>query len=167
MKLNKVLLNISAFFCFIIGAIYIFSLVFIPVGVYCFIAGRIFSKKADHLLDDFQVEKKTMLAYSIFSSIACFPIGLLSLIAYFRLYGNNVKVQQGEFIKINTIEEVDVKDVVEELKTEDAKETEETSEYTEEEKMEKIEKLRKFKEKNIISEEEFEMAKEQIYKKNK
>ena len=67
MKLNKVLLNIASVFCFIFGAVYIFSLVFIPIGVYCFVAGKKFSYKADHLLDSYAVDKKMLFAYSIFS----------------------------------------------------------------------------------------------------
>ena len=60
MKTNKVLLNIVSVFCFIFGAFYIFSLVFIPVGIYCFAAGKLFSHKADHLLDNFVADKKIM-----------------------------------------------------------------------------------------------------------
>ena len=166
-KSNKVLLNISAVICFIFGAFYIFSLVFIPVGIYCFVAGRLFSHKADHLLDNYVVDKKSMKAYTIFASIACFPLGCLSIIAYFGIYGNNVKVEDNEVIKFNFFNAPDEDEEVEkaeEVAQEEVKE-ESAKEETEEEKMEKLEKLRKFKEKNIITEEEFEMAKEQIFKK--
>ena len=104
MKANKVLLNIVSVFCFLFGAFYIFSLVFIPVGIYCFTAGKLFSHKADHLLDNFVGDKKLMKAYVIFVSIACFPFGCLSIIAYFGIYGNNVKVQNSEYIKVETSE---------------------------------------------------------------
>jgi hypothetical protein len=170
MKANKVLLNITSVFCFLFGACYIFSLVFIPVGIYCFVAGRLFSHKADHLLDNYVSDKKTMKAYTIFASIACFPFGCLSIIAYFGIYGNNVKVEKSEVINFNIFDAPETEETensnqepVEEVeeKVEDAKEE------TEEEKMEKLEKLRKFKEKNIITEEEFEMAKEQIFGKDK
>jgi len=167
MKANKVLLNITSVFCFLFGACYIFSLVFIPVGIYCFVAGRLFSHKADHLLDNYVSDKKTMKAYTIFASIACFPFGCLSIIAFFGIYGNNVKVQTAESVKIEPVEEV-VEETVE-VKTEEVPEEkkEEMTEETEAEKLEKLEKLRKFKEKNIISEEEFEMAKEQMFGKDK
>lgn len=158
MKLNKVLLNIASVFCFIFGAVYIFSLVFIPIGVYCFVAGKKFSYKADHLLDSYAVDKKMLFAYSIFASIACFPFGLLSLWAYFGIYNNNVKVENAQEIKIEKIEEN-----VEEVKDVDEEKVEEVKEETEEEKLEKLEKLRNFKEKGIITEDEFEMAKEQIF----
>ena len=103
MKLNKILLNILSVICFIFGACYIFSLVFIPIGIYCFSAGKLFSDKADHLLDNFVADKKMMKAYTIFVSIACFPLGLLSIFVYLGIYGNNVKVQTSENIKIETI----------------------------------------------------------------
>ena len=164
MKSNKILLNITSVFCFLFGACYIFSLVFIPIGIYCFAAGKLFSNKADHLLDNFVADKKTMKAYVIFVSIACFPFGMLSILAYFGIYGNNVKVHETESIKIKPVDEPAEfvpDEIVEEKKEESLKEE------SEEEKLEKLEKLRKFKEKNIISEEEFEMAKEQMFGKDK
>ena len=159
MKLNKVLLNIAAVFSFIFGAIYIFSLVFIPVGIYCFVAGRKFSYKADHLLEDYSVDRKVIYKYSIFASIACFPFGLLAFLAYFRIYNNNIKVA--------TFAKVEVEPIVEEnqLSVDESEEKVEESvkEETAQEKQEKLEKLRKFKEKGIITEEEFEMAREQMF----
>lgn len=165
MKANKVLLNITSVFCFLFGACYIFSLVFIPVGIYCFSAGKLFSHKAEHLLDNFVADKKTMKAYTIFVSIACFPFGLLSVIAYLGIYGNNVKIETAESVRVESVEEP-ASFVVEESINEEVKEESEKEE-TEEEKIEKLEKLRKFKEKNIITEEEFEMAKEQMFGKSK
>ena len=163
MKTNKVLLNIVSVFCFLFGACYIFSLVFIPLGIYCFSAGKLFSNKADHLLDNFVADKKLMKGYVIFVSIVCFPFGLLSVIAYLGIYGNNVKVQTTESVKIDTAEELTEFEV--ETETEEIQEN--VKEETEAEKLEKLEKLRKFKEKNIITEEEFEMAKEQMFGKDK
>ena len=165
MKLNKVLLNIVSVICFIFGACYIFSLVFIPIGIYCFAAGKLFSHKAEHLLDNFAADKKTMKSYTIFVSLVCFPLGLLSVFAYLGIYGNNVKVQKAESVKIE-----EVKDSMEYI-FEDYNEVEDkeglVKEESEVEKLEKLEKLRRFKEKNIITEEEFEMAKEQMFGKDK
>lgn len=164
MKLNKVLLNVVSVVCFLFGAFYIFSLVFIPVGIYCFTAGKMFSQKADHIMDNYSVDQKTMRAYSIFASIACFPLGLLSLIAYFRIYSNNVKVETTQSEKVETVE---TDNETENLKTEEEAnaepETEVSNEETEEEKIKKLEKLRNFKKKGIITEEEFEMAREQMF----
>ena len=60
MKVTKVLLNIMSVVSFVYGALYCFSLVFIPVGVYCFIAARRFSYKAEHLFDNYAVTDKTI-----------------------------------------------------------------------------------------------------------
>jgi len=167
MKFNKFILNLTSVFCFIYGALYCFTLVFIPVGIYCFIAGKLFSYKADHLLDNVTLNKKNMLGYTIFVSIACFPFGLLIIIAYFKLYGNNVKVENFEYQKVESESNPGElkKDETEDANKESEKVDNVTPEETEEEKLEKLEKLKKFREKNIISEEEFEMAKQQMFDK--
>lgn len=157
MKKNRILLNILSVICFIFGAFYIFTLVFIPIGIYCFVAGRMFSYKADHLLDNYAADKKTMKNYAWFISIVCFPLGLLSIIVYISVYGNNVKVDTLEHQKLETINDNVSENIA---KEEDTKQEE--NQETEEEKFEKLEKLKNFKDKNIITEEEFEMAKEQI-----
>lgn len=174
MKKSKVVLNILSVFCFIYGAIYCFSLVFIPVGVYCFIAGRLFSKKAEHVLDNYTTDKKTLTRYFIFVSISCFPFGLLSILAYYFIYGNNVKVDNFNYIKINDVEKdetdsgktelnSETEEIAEKLEVEEKDKTVKESEETEEEKLEKLSKLEKFKEKGIITEEEFELARQQMF----
>ena len=178
MKTTKILLNIMSVICFIYGAFYLFSLVFIPVAVYCFLAGKRFSYKAEHLYDTFTVTNQTLKNYTIFVCIACFPLGLLALIPYYLIVSNNVKIS-GFKVSSNddgASQEVDVQDVKqesvkqEEVKTEVEKQPEEVKESveTEEEKLEKFKKLENFKEKGIITEEELEMAREQLFgKKNK
>lgn len=164
MKKNKVLLNIVSVFCFVYGALYIFSLVFIPIGIYCFSAGKKFNYKADHLLDNYAIDKKSMKFYTIFISIACFPFGLLSIIAYFGIYGNNVKVDGYEYTRVTSVEEK-----AETFKSEEDTVSEENAsgvKETEEEKLAKLEKLKNFRDKKIITEEEFEMAKEQMFGKD-
>lgn len=165
MKLNKVLLNIASVISFIFGAFYIFSLVFIPVGIYCFTAGKRFSYKADHLLDNYAVDKKVLYGYSIFVSVVCFPLGLIALLAYFRIYSNNIKVETAENSNLESDKETIVQDNEIEIETESSQAN--VQEETEEEKMEKLEKLRKFKEKGIITEDEFEMARKQMFAKDK
>lgn len=170
MKKTRVVLDILSVISFVFGALYCFTLVFIPVGVYCFSAGKLFSSKADHLLDNYSTDRKILVRYFIFVAIACFPLGLLSILAHSFLYGNNVKVDNFNYVKITSVEpdekENDSKsednvDSVEE-KQETVQAQEEQTE-TEEEKLEKLAKLENFKEKGIISEEEFEMAREQMF----
>lgn len=168
MKKAKVTLNILAVISFLFGALYCFTLVFIPIGVYCFAAGKLFSYKAEHMLDSYTADKKTLTRYFIFVAIACFPLGLVSGLAYLFLFGNNVKVEELNYVKITDVapeekqESTDAEtNVKEEVKEELA--DEKPQEETEEEKLEKLSKLENFKEKGIISEEEFEMAKEQMF----
>lgn len=171
MKKNKVLLNIVSFFCFVFGALYIFSLIFIPIGIYCFSAGKKFNYKADHMLDNYGVDKKTMKFYTVFVSIFCFPFGLLSIISYFGIYGNNVKVDGFQYTRVTEVSKSDENEKAEqEVREENAVtdvEKTEVREESEEEKLEKLEKLKNFRDKNIISEEEYEMAKEQMFGKDK
>ena len=161
MKKTKVVLNILSVICFIFGAVYCFSLVFIPVGVYCFSAGKLFSSKADNLLNNYSADQKILTRYFIFVSIVCFPLGLLSILAYYFLYGNNVKVDNFNYVKITDVKpeekqsEQDSQNE-EEPSNESINQAEEVKEETEQEKLEKLEKLAKFKDKGIISEEEFE-----------
>lgn len=165
MKKNKVILNIVSVFCFIYGAMYIFSLVFIPIGIYCLSAGKKFNYKADHLLDNYAIDKKAMRFYTTFVSIFCFPFGLLSIIAYLGIYGNNVKIDDFEQIKVTDIEE-ETNSKTEETENSDEEKISQNSQdedESEEEKLKKLEKLKNFRDKNIISEEEFEMAKEQMF----
>lgn len=168
MKKTRIVLDILSVISFVFGALYCFTLVFIPVGVYCFSAGKLFSSKADHLLDNYSTDKKTMVRYFIFVAIVCFPLGLLSILAHAFLYGNNVKVDNFNYVKITTVEpeeKEESKDNSDEKQEEPAAEepVKEEQTETEEEKLEKLAKLENFKEKGIITEEEFEMAREQMF----
>ena len=163
MKASKILLNIASVVCFIYGALYLFSLVFIPVGVYCFLAGKRFSYKAEHLYDTYSVTNETLKNYTIFVSIACFPLGLIALIPFYLLVSNKVKVSG---FKVSSGDDVAVQDASVQEKVEEEKpETIAVEEKleTEEEKVEKFEKLKNFKDKGIITEEELEMAREQLF----
>ena len=170
MKSSKVLLNIMSVVCFLYGALYSFTLVFIPIGVYCFIAGRRFSFKAEHLDDKMFLNDQDFKSYVIFSSIVCFPLGLLSIIPYMILTNNNVKIstQETTSIKVETIEEKE--ESQEETKTENNEEksveevtAQKEDEMTDEEKQAKFKKLQNFRDKGIITEEELELAREQLF----
>ena len=173
-KTSKVFLNIAAVFCFIYGAVYIFSLIFIPIGIYCFLAAKRFVYKADHINDYYSLDKKIFRNYVIFASIACFPFGLLSIIPYVILTGNNIKVKTTEVKDSQTISESENKDNSNDIKVEDVKgqdnitsetvtEVKVENPETEEEKQEKFKKLQNFKEKGLITDDELEMAREQLF----
>lgn len=164
MKASKLFFNISSVICFIFGALYIFSLVFIPVGVYCFIAAKRFNYKAEHLLDNFAEDNRVLKNYVIFASIVCFPFGLVSAIAYYLVTNNNISItetkEDNSEIIVETIDE----------KTSESEENIESVEAhieeTYEEKVEKFNKLQNFHKKGIITDEELEMAKIQLFGKD-
>ena len=118
MKSSKVLLNITSFFCFIYFAIYIFTLVFIPIGIYCFIAGKTFSYKAEHLDETMRISNQQFKNLVIFVSIFCFPFGLLSIIPYLKLTSNNVVISDAETAKSNEEKESDREETQKTVETE-------------------------------------------------
>lgn len=165
MKSTKVLLNILSVVCFIFCAIYTFTLVFIPIAVYCFGIGRAFSYKAENMYDSYCLDKKSMKRKMIFVSIFCFPFGLLSIIVYNNLFGNNVSINHEETtINVSTEPQPDFSnDTQSETSAEKVHEESEEKEESEEEKYEKLAKLKNFMEKGIITEDEYEMAREQMF----
>ena len=167
MKITRVFLNIMSVVCFIYGALYIFSLVFIPVGVYCFIAAKRFSYKADHLFDEYAVTNKTIKNFTIFACVACFPFGLLAIISCYKLLTNNIEIKGFNYTDTRDVNpETEVKiETIEEIKPEEKKEDLEQLkvEETEEEKLEKFEKLKNFNKKGIITDDELEMARKQLF----
>ena len=167
MKSTKVLLNVMSVVGFIYGALYCFSMVFIPVGIYCFIAARRFSYKAEHLFDDYAVTNKTIKNFTIFVCIACFPFGLLAIIPCYNLLTKNIKIKGFNYTDTRDVApetEVKIETIVEENqdKKEEMKEEPQVEE-TEEEKKEKFEKLKNFNKKGIITDDELEMARKQLF----
>lgn len=183
MKGSKILLNIMSVICFIYGALYVFTLVFIPIGIYCFIAGKRFSFKAEHLDDKIFLSDYNFKCYVIFVSIACFPLGLLSIIPYIILTSNNVKISnhsntgfKGKETNVENSTQVgDSDEVKNESLNDDAINIEKDAEVvekvkaqkddemSEEEKQAKFKKLQNFRDKGIITDEELELAREQLF----
>lgn len=153
-KAAKVLFNICSVVCFIFFALYIFTLVFIPIGIYCFLAGKRFNFKAEHLDDTITVNNIVLRNYVIFVSIFCFPLGLLSVIPYLLLTSNRISVSETKYTNTQS----------EEVESSTAEpQTAEQTEETEAEKLEKFQKLQNFKEKGLITDEELEQAREQLF----
>lgn len=168
MKLSKVMFNIATVFCFIYFALYIFSLVFIPIGVYCFLAGKAFAYKAEHPDNNIYVSDKVLKRYVIFASIFVFPFGLLSVIALVKLTSNNIKVTsaEGEYTvgeQTLRVESSDVAQTESETQESEPAEAEVHTEQSEEEKLETIKKLENFREKGLITDEELEQARDQLF----
>ncbi len=139
---------------FIFGIAYCFTLILIPVAVYCFIGAKKYMEMTN--LTDSQIagQKKSLTNWAIFFSIVGFPIGLLSIIPAVVVNNNivvtDVKVEEGN-------------------KTSQTAETEPKKEEKEEDSgisdLETIEKLSKLKEEGLITEEEYTRAKNEVLNK--
>lgn len=163
MKIARVLYKLSAIICYIYAVLYCFTLVFLPIGFYCFIAGKRFAFKADNLFENLKIPDSVLKNYTIFVSVFCFPLGLIAIIPYFIIVSNNVKVSN---LKVSTEEQKNEEPEEKEIK--DVPEVkEQVVQETEEEKLEKFKKLQNFRDKGIITEEELELAKEQLFGKDK
>ena len=164
MKSSKILLNLCSFFCFVFFAFYIFTLVFIPLGIYCFLAGKAFAYKAEHLEDTLIISNQKFKMYVIIASVLCFPFGLLSIIPYIKLASNNIVVTtvKDKNDTNNSASEVPSNEYGLKLaKEENVTESKEEESY--EEKVEKFKKLESFRNNGFITDEELEQAREQIF----
>ena len=134
---------------YLIGIGYCFTLIFIPVAVYCFIGAKRYMEWAQ-LTDNQLAQYKTNLTnWAIFFSIIGFPIGLLS-IAPACLVSNNVTIT-------NVSEPGKAGEASEAPKAEEKKEEDKTLSKTE-----TIEKLDSLKNEGLITEEEYEKAKKEV-----
>lgn len=135
---------------YILGISCCFTLLLIPVAIYCFIGAGKYMGFAELTDAQLAMNKQSLVNWSIFFSIVGFPVGLVSIIIPLRV-SPNVTVY-------------DVKDSKEEIKQETTQE-EKQEKYepdTQLTKLETIEKLQKFKEDGLITEEEFEKAKKEV-----
>lgn len=154
MNKNSVLCSVMGIISYIIGISYCFTLILLPVAIYCFIGGRMYMELAKKTDGEVAIKKQSLTYWAIFFSIVGFPIGLISIIIPLRA-NNNVKVSNVEEPKVTV-------QTTEEVKPEENKVYEQKSDLTD---LETIEKLQKFKEDGLITEEEFERAKKEILEK--
>lgn len=154
MNKNSVLCSVMGIISYIIGISYCFTLILLPVAIYCFIGGRMYMELAKKTDGEVAIKKQSLTYWAIFFSIVGFPIGLISIIIPLRA-NNNVKVSNVEEPKVMV-------QTTEEVKPEENKVYEQKSDLTD---LETIEKLQKFKEDGLITEEEFERAKKEILEK--
>ncbi len=135
---------------YVLGVACCFTLILIPLAVYCFIGAKkymMFSEMSDAQICAF---KQSLTNWAIFFSIVGFPIGLLSIIPALMVSSNNVVVSS----------------VNEEIKTapEQPKEKEEAKpeEENKSNDLETLEKLKHLLDEGLITEEEYERAKKDI-----
>ncbi len=143
---SSVWFTLNSIINYISGIGYAFTLILLPLGIYCFICAKRnteFAKLSDAQLPAVKEQVKN---WAIFSSIVNFPIGLISIIPLFKIDDNNG-------IKITTVDDENNGNEAEEKPV---------TEIAKIEIDEKIEKLTNFKNEGIISEEEYNKAVEEL-----
>ena len=63
---------------YFMGVVYAFTLILIPIAVYCFIGAKVYMERADLTDSQLATYKKSMTYWSIFFSIVAFPIASTS-----------------------------------------------------------------------------------------
>lgn len=147
---NSIWCTIMGILGFVLGVSYCFTLILIPLAVYCFIGAKKYIDYSALTDSELALQKKSLTNWAIFFSIVGFPIGLLSLFPAL-LAGNNVT--------ITTTSEPNVGNA--EVKEETVK----PSETHVEDSLETIAKLESLKKEGLITEEEFERAKSEVLSK--
>lgn len=133
---------------YIVGVAYCFTLILIPLAVYCFIGARKNVEWSEMTDGQIASYKESMKKWAIFFSIVAFPIGLFSIVPAVICANNNVVVSNIE----NDNQETKVQQVKEE--------TEEKTEVLSDE--ETIAKLKSLLDEGLITEEEFARAKKEV-----
>jgi len=147
---NSIWCTIMGILGFVLGVSYCFTLILIPLAVYCFIGAKKYIDYSALTDSELALQKKSLTNWAIFFSIVGFPIGLLSLFPA-MLAGNNVT--------ITTTSEPNVGNA------EAKEETVKPSETHVEDSLETIAKLENLKKEGLITEEEFERAKSEVLSK--
>ena len=101
---------VSAVVCYIAGALYCCSLIFLPVAIYCFVFGNRYlriSKLSDYELF---VIKPVLVSSAIFVSIFAFPIGLVSIAPALVSKSNASVVDEPRFDNASTTAEAETGD---------------------------------------------------------
>ena len=138
---------------YVLGVAWCFTLILIPLAVYCFIGARkymMFSEMSDAQIRAF---KQALKNWAIFFSIVGFPIGLISIIPALSVNKNNVTVTDVAEPEIKTAPD-QVQEEVKEEKVEENKSND----------LETLEKLKHLLDEGLITEEEYERAKKDIIK---
>lgn len=158
------------------GVIYIASLVFLPVGIYC-ISGASLYLAATKLTDsEVYALKKRLGYYAIFFSIVAFPLGLISIIVYAVATSNHISVETPTDDAAYTVTDVDEQQTgfngsaAQGQNTSGAGAEGATQAATQphqvvltEEALEKFEELKEYRNQGLITEAEFNRAKKDLF----
>ena len=160
------------------GVIYIASLVFLPVGIYC-ISGASLYLAAVKLTDsEVYALKKRLGYYAIFFSIVAFPLGLISIIVYAVATSNHISVETPTDDASYTVTDADIQSqqagfngsATQCQNTSGAEAEGATQAVTQphqvvltEEALEKFEELKEYRNQGLITEAEFNRAKKDLF----
>lgn len=160
------------------GVIYIASLVFLPVGIYC-ISGASLYLAAVKLTDsEVYALKKRLGYYAIFFSIVAFPLGLISIIVYAVATSNHISVETPTDDASYTVTDADIQSqqagfngsAAQDQNTSGAEAEGATQAVTQphqvvltEEALEKFEELKEYRNQGLITEAEFNRAKKDLF----
>ena len=152
--------NKSSVWCTIMGILgyifgigFCFTLILIPVAIYCFIGAKKYIEWSAVSDSELASQKKSLTSWAIFFSIVGFPFGLLSIVPV-ALCSNNVVVTNASEPNEGNKENSEAQE--KETKTDSV-----------ENRMETIAKLESLKKEGLITEEEFERAKKEVLENKK
>ena len=150
MKNKAVVLEyILAVLGYIEGIVLCLSLVFLPLGIYAIYGAKLFLATTKLTDSEIGIIRNNLTNYAVFFSVILFPIGLLSLLVVPICASHNIKVETtGETNLSNTQSEPQ----------------EATQRVVSEEELAKLEELKKYRDKGIITEDEFIRAKQSLFK---
>lgn len=153
MKKCQTIFNILTVIAYFYGVLLCATMVLIPLGVYSIIAAHRYAEFSEYNQYQVSINKRKIKNWIIFGCILYIPFGLIG-IACVKYIDNDVVIDDAatqEPVSSGVDQEKPVVDV--EIHTPQSAD----------EKAEKLEKLKRFKEKGLITEEEFEQAKNDLY----
>lgn len=158
------------------GVIYIASLVFLPVGIYCISGASLYLAAAKLTDSEVYALKKRLGYYAIFFSIVAFPLGLISIIVYAVATSNHISVETPTDDAAYTVTDVDEQQTgfngsatqgqnISGASTDGATQaaTQPHQVVLTEEALEKFEELKEYRNQGLITEAEFNRAKKDLF----
>lgn len=156
MKKCQTIFNILTVIAYFYGVLLCATMVLIPIGVYSIIAAHRYSDFADYNQYQMSINKRNIKNWIIFGCILYIPFGLIGL-SCLSYVDNNVSVEDVNTTQGTVDSEIEAKPVVD---------VEIHTPQSDNEKAEKLEKLKRFKENGLITEAEYQQAKNDLYGEN-
>lgn len=150
MKNKAVIIEyILAILGYIEGIILCLSLVFLPIGIYAIYGASLYLSATKLTDSEIGIIRNRINNYAIFFSVILFPIGLLALIIVPICASHNISVEDTE--------------TTQDSNWQSANNGEAKQRVVSEEELKKLEELKVYRERGIITEDEFEKAKRSLF----